>query len=421
MLPPNELKNKNFTKAVRGYSMADVDEHIDFLIEKYTELYRENDELERRLRTTLAKLEAIKKDEESIRSALINAQRASSTIINEANERAEVVIRATKNNCDKILSDFRSDIRAECDRFLKLRASVAAFKQELFNMYNNHIEYIDTIGSDADEIDDLQVTEEYFVRQAIKEIKDDLTAVSENTPGEQEQPEIQSKIQTESDQNAPLIAEAKNKPVSEDFAPENISDINVDTDIEETETEIEPDKTDMISEDEAYEEYGEYEDTEETEDTEESDETELTEEYEETDEYEKTENKQTVFAASAEPVSKSTPKKASVKDTIRELNKIFNTADYADDNDTEHKTDNGDEDFGAEEFEDYNPVKTVAPENNDVKNDDESDESDEDREYNEFIRSIEEAAGRKTEKNNKKQKKNKPKPVSKDGNDFDFI
>ena len=104
------------------------------------------------------------------------------------------------------------------------------------------------------------------------------------------------------------------------------------------------------------------------------------------------------------------------------MNKIFNTADYADEKDTELQTDNGDEDeFGAEEFEDYNPVKTVAPENNNDGIDDESDESDEDREYREFIRSIEEAAGRKTEKDNKKQKKNKPKPVSKDVNDFDFI
>lgn len=48
MLAPHELKNREFTKSLRGYSTVEVDEHIDFIIEKYSELYRENDELEKK-------------------------------------------------------------------------------------------------------------------------------------------------------------------------------------------------------------------------------------------------------------------------------------------------------------------------------------------------------------------------------------
>ena len=46
MIAPHELKNKEFSKSLRGYSTVEVDEHIAFLLEKYTELYRLNDELE---------------------------------------------------------------------------------------------------------------------------------------------------------------------------------------------------------------------------------------------------------------------------------------------------------------------------------------------------------------------------------------
>ena len=74
MLAPHELKNREFTKSLRGYSTVEVDEHIDFIIEKYSELYRENDELEKKLRLTEAQLVALKGVEESIRSALVNAQ-----------------------------------------------------------------------------------------------------------------------------------------------------------------------------------------------------------------------------------------------------------------------------------------------------------------------------------------------------------
>jgi len=46
MIAPHELKNKTFTRAVRGYQQAEVDEYFDFLIEKYTEAYKANFEWE---------------------------------------------------------------------------------------------------------------------------------------------------------------------------------------------------------------------------------------------------------------------------------------------------------------------------------------------------------------------------------------
>lgn len=84
MLPPHELKNKTFTKSMRGYNPVEVDEYIEFVIEKYTEIYRENDELERKLKTAVAQLDEIKGDEDSIRSALIDAKRAAANIRSEA-------------------------------------------------------------------------------------------------------------------------------------------------------------------------------------------------------------------------------------------------------------------------------------------------------------------------------------------------
>ena len=42
MLAPHELKSKAFSKTLKGYSPAEVDDYIEFLIDKYTELYREN-------------------------------------------------------------------------------------------------------------------------------------------------------------------------------------------------------------------------------------------------------------------------------------------------------------------------------------------------------------------------------------------
>lgn len=463
--------------------MVEVDEHIEFIIDKYTELYRENDDLERKLRVTLAKLDVIKKDEESIRSALINAQRASSSIINEANERAEVVMRATKTNCDKILSDFRTDIRAERDRLLKLRAIVAEFKKELFDIYNTHIEYIDTINPDAGQNDDLKITEEVFVRRAITEIKKDIadnieqitkrvTAQPEpqaeipnkNIPvsGQLTTPVILNEIAGKKNQTmrktpetiknpSEIISEVKSAPVSEDFAPENIADpqpdpknefkpgVDFDTEEEssfEDEFDFEDEKTlEDEFEESVPEDKIEQEESASGEESEAEDEFIPDDETEEEPEPEPEPAKNVpAFVRGAVTVPKNIQRKGSVKDTIRELNKIFNTADNdleeckKDEHIKEKTTANRTEedDFGAEEFDNYNPVMSVKPSKpqdaDEINQKSENTEADEDKEYREFIKSIEDAAGnRQTDNNIKKQKKNRPKPVTKDGKEFDFI
>ena len=185
MLPPHELKNKNFTKVVRGYSTVEVDEHINFIIEKYTELYRENDRLERKLKATEAQFNELKKDEESIRSALISAQRAAATIISEANDRADVVMRASKTNCDKILTDFRAQVRKERAELLTLRATVQEFKAQLFTAYQQHIEYITQISPDPEDMDPAQFSEDVMVRRAVNEIKADIAHRAETMPLEE--------------------------------------------------------------------------------------------------------------------------------------------------------------------------------------------------------------------------------------------
>ena len=174
MLPPNELQSKEFSKVIRGYSPEEVDEQLNFVMAKYAELYRENDALERRLAEVQSKYDQLKKDEESIRNAIINAQRASATLIDEANERADLILRAAKTNCDKILADFRAKIRIERDNALKLREAVENFKTSLYDAYNAHLEQIDGITSEITGIDEVNITDDEFVRAAMKAMKQDV-------------------------------------------------------------------------------------------------------------------------------------------------------------------------------------------------------------------------------------------------------
>ncbi len=167
MLKPSELKKKTFTKAMRGYSIPEVDEYMSFVIEKYSELFRKNFELEQQLRAALEVKNELEGEKDSVRGALVNAQKVAAKIIETANERAESIIDSAKAGCNTILNDFNVQINAERETVLTLKKQVATLKKELFEKYKEHIELIDKLSSATDSVK-LKTNEEYLNDAVIK-------------------------------------------------------------------------------------------------------------------------------------------------------------------------------------------------------------------------------------------------------------
>ena len=149
MLAPHELKNKTFGKAVRGYNPNEVDDYIDFLIEKYTELYRENDELERKLKIVVTNLDEIRDEEESIRATLVKAQQLGEKIVREANEKADAITDSIKTRCE---------YSAERKEVWQLRNTVLDFKKNVYELYRDHIEELQSIS--VNELEQLVIPED---------------------------------------------------------------------------------------------------------------------------------------------------------------------------------------------------------------------------------------------------------------------
>ena len=176
MLAPHELKNKPFSKSIKGYNPAEVDEYIEFLIGKYTEVYRENNELERKLHVVVTNLDEIKDEEESIRSTLISAQKMADKIVKDASDRADVITGAIKERCDAVIAEFKEQLAAEKEEMWELRARIVDFKKQLFDMYRGHIESIKNVSvNELDEIvlpDEDAVVARIFtdVKQGIEEV-----------------------------------------------------------------------------------------------------------------------------------------------------------------------------------------------------------------------------------------------------------
>ncbi len=240
MIAPHELKNKEFPKSFRGYSTEEVDEHIAFLLEKYTELYRLNDELEKKLRLTEAQLEAIKADEEAIRATLVNAQKAGNRIISEANERADVIMRSAKSGCDRILAELKVQIKVENQRFRDVQREVAAFKAALFEAYQMHITQIEAVAPNVeikpyDEMDAEELSKEVLARirkdlsgkkPLISGTEDPFADPEEDSPeeeptegGELEIPIPDSMDEDDEEDDIPISTAVRDEEDADDDAP----------------------------------------------------------------------------------------------------------------------------------------------------------------------------------------------------------
>ncbi len=176
MLPPYELENKKFTKAIKGYSSAEVDEHLAFVTEKYTELYNAYNDLERRLRKAEAELAVCKKKEEETNVTLSNARDEARRIIEEAESHAEDVRDAAKEETDKILIEFKRQIKIEKDALRILQARVAEFRDNIYSQYHQHIELLESIVPEIEhqEEDDWSLPDNEYVTMAVHQIQLDV-------------------------------------------------------------------------------------------------------------------------------------------------------------------------------------------------------------------------------------------------------
>ena len=181
MLPPHELKNKSFSHSLRGYSVSEVDEHLAFVLEKYTELYRKCDLLENQLQITSAELAQVKEDEEAIRAAMVAAKQAEQKTIKDAEDRADLIMRTAKINCDRTIMQFRTEIKKERDMLRRLRKVNAEFKAKNLRLYKAHLEFIAQFCPDSPEIDLLTKSEEEIAASTVEQVKLDIKESSKQS------------------------------------------------------------------------------------------------------------------------------------------------------------------------------------------------------------------------------------------------
>ena len=229
MLTPDKIKEKSFQTTGRGsYRAEDVDNFLSEVTASYEQMFKENGDLIKKITLLAKKIEEYRADEESLKMALLNAQKLADKIVAEAKETAEKenaeinaetarlhelaekaaaeaeenakaeadkIVAEAKAKAEAILNDANAqakDILGNINRkvtheslvYEMLQKEASEFKGKLINMYKDHINLINQLSEIVEEkLDEAEETVEEPVEEVVEDIVDDEPVViEEETP-----------------------------------------------------------------------------------------------------------------------------------------------------------------------------------------------------------------------------------------------
>ena len=196
--------------------MAMVDEFLDEVTDDYTALYKENAALKAKLKVLVDKVEEYRATEDSMRAALLTAQRMASTMVEEAEEKKKSMLAGAEDEARAKIGALQSDVELEQRRLNAAKAATADFLQKTRELAQAQLALIERAP-------DLTPEEIVGDKTAEQKAETDVNAIEERIlaafrPTEAA-PEEAAPEAAPAEENAVKAEEAKAEPLEPDDSP----------------------------------------------------------------------------------------------------------------------------------------------------------------------------------------------------------
>ena len=142
LLTAQDIEDVQFKKSLGRYETDGVDAFLDRCAETVEALTRINAENEHKMQVLGQSIVEYRAQEDTIRNALMNAQRMSDTILGEARQQAEQITAEAKEQAAHIHETAEADVQAERAELKRVQDEVASFKARLLSIYREHLTLI---------------------------------------------------------------------------------------------------------------------------------------------------------------------------------------------------------------------------------------------------------------------------------------
>lgn len=154
MLTPNDIREVRFTKTMGGYKSSEVDDFLDLCVETVEELLAQVEKDKQKMQVLAESIMEYRQQEDTIRTALITAQKAADSIVEEARQKAAAIADNADEEAELMREKAILDTEAELKELERVRREVADFKARLLAAYREHLTLIGVLEGDAPEADE---------------------------------------------------------------------------------------------------------------------------------------------------------------------------------------------------------------------------------------------------------------------------
>lgn len=145
-LTPLDIHNKEFARRIRGYDEDEVNEFLDQIIKDYESVIRENKELGNQLLTMQERLDHFSNIEETLSKTIIVAQEAADELKNNAKKEAQLIIKESEKNADRIINDALAKSRKIALEVEELKKQASIYRTRFRSLVEAQLELLKQEG-----------------------------------------------------------------------------------------------------------------------------------------------------------------------------------------------------------------------------------------------------------------------------------
>ncbi|HET6344190.1 MAG TPA: DivIVA domain-containing protein [Myxococcota bacterium] len=150
-LSPIDIQQQQFSRAWRGYEPREVHHFLDMLAQEMAALVRENTDLKGEARRVQRELDELRSREQSLKDAMLTAQRAIDEVRDQARKEAELIVGEAEMRSEKILHNANTKVTKILEEVNDLRRQRVRFLEELRGVVNTHARLLDVHAQEARE------------------------------------------------------------------------------------------------------------------------------------------------------------------------------------------------------------------------------------------------------------------------------
>ncbi len=149
MLTVNDIRDVKFRKTnIGGYKAEDVDNFLDEVQDSYEKLQKENLSLTQKIKILADRVSQYRKDEDSVRDALVSAQKLANSELAKAKADAMDIIEKAQREADSILKNANSDIKNQKETLANLKKAVREFRSDILARYKEHLKLVNSFNAE---------------------------------------------------------------------------------------------------------------------------------------------------------------------------------------------------------------------------------------------------------------------------------